>query len=234
MKTIVYTTFLILFTLCSKAIFAHALWIETNSLGTKGQAHEVKVYYGEYASQEIDPVDKWYSDVKEFTIWLTTPNQEKIQLQKNPAADYIASSFVPTEEGVYTLTIAHAAKDLGGTTKYEFSSTALVAVGEGTLQPLDLSLYVQVPPTIYSKDGVVDAVVIQNGQPLADAEVSVMSGEGWTKVFKTNTAGKISFPAIWKGNYVVEASHVEKKEGVWHEKPFKRTWQGATTFVQVQ
>ncbi|NGM60854.1 DUF4198 domain-containing protein [Sphingobacterium sp. SGG-5] len=234
MKTIGYTTFLLLFTLCSQAIFAHALWIETSHSGTKGTPHDVKIYYGEYASQEIDSVGKWYSDVKEFTIWLTTPSQKKIQLQKSLSADHATASFIPDEEGVYALTVVHPAKDLGGTTKYEFSSTALVAVGNAVLKPLDLPLYVQAAPRAYAIGESVDAVVFQQGQPLANAEVVVMSGEGWTKVFQTNADGKISFPAIWKGNYVVEASHMEREEGVWHEQPFKRTWQGATTFVQVR
>ncbi|MGH2624546.1 MAG: DUF4198 domain-containing protein, partial [Sphingobacterium sp.] len=43
---------------------AHALWIETATLGKKGTLHDVKVYYGEFALNERDAPEKWYSDVK--------------------------------------------------------------------------------------------------------------------------------------------------------------------------
>lgn len=220
----------------SKMTFAHALWIETSAIGIKGKAQEVKIFYGEYAAGELEPVDKWYSDVKDFKLILTTPAQQQVELTKEAAADYFIASFTPEEDGLYTLSVVKPAKDLGGTTRYDFSSIVRIAVGKSAAQSsgLDIPLYVQVSPAVYKKNTNIEAVVLKEGKVLADAELIVMSQEGWTKVFKTNSEGKVSFPALWTGNYVLEASHSEAREGSWHDKEFKRIWQGATTFIQVK
>ena len=80
-KTIL-TALLLLF--ASNATFAHALWIETASSGKLGQKHAVKVFYGEFVANERDSVAKWYSDVKDFSLWLVGPDQKKVQLSLTP------------------------------------------------------------------------------------------------------------------------------------------------------
>jgi len=61
---------------------AHALWIETQTNGKLNQKHTVKVYYGEYAEGLVDPIDKWYSDVKDFDLILIAPDGSKKTLEK--------------------------------------------------------------------------------------------------------------------------------------------------------
>src|SRR5690349_17315106 len=121
---------LIFFSIGTVQLHAHALWIETASTGKKGQAQDVKVFYGEYASKELEETGKWYSDVKDFTLWLTVPGKEKVQLNTTAGTNFFSASFTPEEDGIYLLTVSHEAKDLGGATKYEFSSVAAVAVGK--------------------------------------------------------------------------------------------------------
>lgn len=235
MKKLLNLTLMLVCTMIGYNASAHALWIATKSSATINQAHPIRIYYGEYAAQEIEPINKWYSDVKDFTLWLTTPSQQKVKLEKQAATDFFQSSFTPTEEGTYTLTVVHPTKDLGGTTKFEFSSVSFITVGNSVASTAvdDVPLYVQIQPQPYEKGQQVDAAVYQNSKPLADAEVIVMSEEGWSKAFKTDTAGHVSFPVLWSGNYVVEASHSIEETGVWHDKPYQRTWRGATTFIQV-
>lgn len=220
--------------LCSFSASAHALWIESNPLAVKNKAHDVKIYYGEYATNEIEPIDKWYSDVKDFKIVLTTPGQQKMELTKEASADYFTSSFIPEEDGIYILSVVHSAKDLGGTTKYEFSSVALVTVGQTTTALLNLPFCVQIQPKVFQSGQVIDALILQNGKPVPDAELLVMSQEGWSKTFKADAEGKVRFPGIWKGKYVLEASLSKDEGGQWHDKSYKRTWQGATTSLQVK
>lgn len=232
-----YTNFLLLTVvsiLIGFSASAHALWIESNPLAVKNKSHDVKIFYGEYATNEIEPIDKWYSDVRDFKIILTTPSQQQVELIKESSTDYFKSSFIPEEDGVYILSVVHPAKDLGGTTKYEFSSIALVAVGKSNTQILNLPFCIQVEPKTFRNGQVVEALILQNGKPVPDADLLVMSQEGWSKTFTADSNGKVSFPAIWKGKYVLEASLSKDQEGQWYDKPYKRTWQGATTSLQVK
>lgn len=80
-------------------LFAHALWIETNTIGKSGQQHEIKVFYGEYVNNEKEKIEKWYSDVKDFSLWLTAPGKEKVKLNTIAKDDYFSANFTPEKEG---------------------------------------------------------------------------------------------------------------------------------------
>lgn len=223
----------LLLTLGTSQLFAHALWIETAASGKAGQAQEVKVYYGEYASNEREETEKWYSDVKEFTLWLTAPGKEKIKLTTTPGANFYSSKFTPEGDGHYVLTVSHEAKELGGTTKYEFLSTAIVTVGKPGLVdhaaiPASLKLYTTEAKT-YKTNTPVQIKATANGKPLAKTAVSVFSPEGWTKEVTTDENGLITFSPIWPGRYVLEVSAKEKTEGTHHGKAYTAAWQGATS-----
>lgn len=229
-----YLLLSILMILSGFSAFSHALWIETHPKAIKNNLHDVKIFYGEYAAQEIEPVDEWYSDVRDFKIVLTTPSQQKIDLSTEAATDHFKTSFIPKEDGIYLLSIVHPAKDLGGSTKYEFSSVALVSVGQAIAPLADLPFYIHVQPKLFKKGQVIEAIVLQNGKPVSGAELLVMGQEGWSKTWKTDAAGKISFPGIWKGKYVLETSISNDEIGQWHDKSYKRIWHGATTSILVQ
>ncbi len=230
--------FVLLFiALGGKELSAHALWIETNTIGKSGQQHSIKIFYGEYTSNEREAVEKWYSDVKEFSLWLTAPGKEKIKLATSAGSNYFSANFTPEKEGLYWLTIVHEAKELGGTTKYEFSSVATVAVGK--TGPVDFS---QVPNSlkvnttaakIYNINAPIQLKAVLNGQPLANKQVSVFSPEGWSKEFSTDENGLITFKPIWPGRYVVEASNFVKNSGQHNGKEYKAEWQGATSSFEV-
>lgn len=54
-------------------------------------------------------------------------------------------------------------------------------------------------------------VLTRNGQPVADAEVKVISPDKWTKSLKTDAQGAVTVPLQGKGRYLLTASH--KDEG---------------------
>jgi uncharacterized GH25 family protein len=223
----------LLLTLGTSQLFAHALWIETASSGKAGQAQEVKVYYGEYASNEREETEKWYSDVKEFTLWLTAPGKEKVKLTTSPGNNFYSANFTPEGNGHYVLTVTHEAKELGGTTKYEFLSTAIVNVGKPGLVdhaaiPASLKIYTAEAKT-YKTNTPVQIKATANGKPLAKTAVSVFSPEGWSKEVTTDENGLITFSPIWPGRYVLEVSAKEKTEGTHHGKAYTAAWQGATS-----
>lgn len=227
----------LLFTLGTSQLFAHALWIETATTGKAGQAQQVKVYYGEYATNEREETDKWYSDVKEFTLWLTAPGKEKIKLNTTPGSNFYSATFTPEGDGQYVLTVSHEAKELGGTTKYEFIATALVSVGKAaTIDHSVIPVAVKVHPTeakIYKANAPVQVKATANGQPLANTAVSVFSPEGWSKEITTDEKGMITFSPIWPGRYVLEVAAREKKDGIHHGKTYNAAWQGATYSFEV-
>lgn len=234
MKSFVLTIFLAL--LISNS-FAHALWIETSALGKRGQKHEIAIYYGEYATNERDSVAKWYSDVKDFTLWLSIPGKEKIKLETIAGSNSFSASFIPEVDGLYVLTISHEAKDLGGTTKYEFISSAKVTVGKvnSTLSTSPPAL--QITPSeskVYKLNGEVKLIASLNGKPLSKKAISIFSPQGWTKEFTTNANGEVIFNPQWNGRYVAEVSNFEKKAGEHNGKNYTAAWQGATASFVVE
>lgn len=227
----------LLLTLGTSQLFAHALWIETASTGKAGQPQQVKVYYGEYVSNERDETAKWYSDVKDFTLWLTAPGKEKIKLSTTPGSNFYAASFTPDGDGLYVLTVSHEAKELGGTTKYEFLSTAIVSVGkpaaiDHSSIPASLTAYT-LEAKKYKVNAPVQLKAVLNGKPLVQKKVSVFSPEGWSKEMTTDENGVITFNPIWPGRYVLEVSTHEKNSGDHHGKAYTAAWQGATSSFEV-
>lgn len=218
-------------------LFAHALWIETKSTGKKGSNQEVKVFYGEYVTNERDSVAKWYSDVKDFSLWLTTPSKEKIKLGTTAGSNFYSANFIPKEDGIYLLTVVHEAKELGGTTKYEFSSLATVAVGKATIVDggaITNQLYASaVDAKIHKANTPVKIKAILDGKALADKNVTVFSPEGWSKEYKTDESGHFEFSPLWAGRYVIEVSDFKKTTGEHHGENYTAIWQGATSSLEV-
>lgn len=227
----------VLFTLGTSQLFAHALWIETTSSGKVGQVQQIKVYYGEYATNEREEISKWYSDVREFTLWLSAPGKEKIKLATTPGNNFYSATFTPEMAGQYILTVSHEAKELGGTTKYEFLSTAIVTVGKSEAVnyaaiPAALKVHT-LESKVYKINTNVQIKAVANGQALAKTAISVFSPEGWSKEITTDENGLISFKPIWPGRYVIEVSAREKKEGTHNGKAYTTAWQGATSSFEV-
>jgi len=234
LKSLLFTLFLVV---SANQLFAHALWIETKTAGNIGKSHEVKIYYGEYATNEREETAKWYSDVKTFSLWLTAPGQEKVKLNTQEGDNFYGATFTPEKDGVYTLTVVHEAKELGGTTKYEFSSIASVAVGKAAeinLSPIANSLKISAKEAKEFKNNTeVNVKAELNGKPLVNKPVSVFSPEGWTKEYTTDGNGNITFKPLWPGRYVLEVSNFEKTTGDHHGKTYSAIWQGATSSFEV-
>ena len=76
-----------------------------------------------------EKIADWYSDVKSFDLWLISPNQQKTKLIVTPGTDTYTAELTPEQNGVYTLAVGHATKELGGITNYQFNATAAVTVG---------------------------------------------------------------------------------------------------------
>lgn len=215
---------------------AHAIWIESNSKAVKNQGHEVKIFYGEYPSGELEPTAKWFSDLKDLEVWVLSPSQKRTKLVLTDATDHLKGSFVPQEDGVYYISTAHSTRELGGKTKYEFSSVLPVTLGKATTAASlpKQALAVISQPGVYTADQQIELQVLRGGEVFQGVEVMIMSPEGWVKTIKTNEKGLVTFTPLQKGNYVIEASDYKEEAGEWNSKAYTHSWKGSTTHLVVK
>ncbi|MFZ6013093.1 MAG: DUF4198 domain-containing protein [Bacteroidota bacterium] len=224
-KQLLLTLFLNLFG-CS--IYAHAIWIEANNKGAVGKAHEIKIFYGEYAAKEFEENDKWYSDVNTFTLWLVSPDGTRKQLECKPGEKHFLSSFTPEKQGTYIVATAHSAKDLDGTMMYQFNASAVVTVATGSSsgQQVTNDLYLQPEKSIDKKHGAVKA--FYKGKPAGKITITVFGPSGWSKNFQTDENGVLQFELLWKGWYALEGSSTVTEKGTHYDKPYEEIWRCAT------
>jgi uncharacterized GH25 family protein len=222
----------------ASSLFAHALWMETKSTGKKGQAQEVKVFYGEYAQNERDETGKWYSDVKELSLWMIGPDQKKVKLNTTLGANVAIASFTPETDGQYTLLVSHEAKELGGTTKYHFLTSTTVQVGKpaalvnGDVISNELKVF-PVNATVYEAKKAVKLKAVHNNELKAGATVSVFSPAGWSQVLTTDKDGQIEFTPLWPGRYVVEVTDFKNTKGQHNGAAYEAVWLGSTYSFEV-
>ncbi|MGY0037694.1 DUF4198 domain-containing protein [Pedobacter sp. NJ-S-72] len=236
MKKLAFLTLSILFCFITTNLSAHALWIETGTTGKIGQQQTVKVYYGEYAANERENISKWYSDVKEFTLWLVGPDQQRTQLKLTSDSNAFTSSFTPDKNGLYALEVSHEAKELGGTTKYHFLASTNVTVGKSistatTTNVLNLKLDNTSPLKV---NQTVKLTASLNKEAAKAKTVSIFSPSGWAKETKTDENGLVQFTPIWPGIYVIEVAEFQKVKGEHQGKAYEAIWQGATYSFEVK
>ncbi|QNK63299.1 DUF4198 domain-containing protein [Pedobacter sp. PAMC26386] len=235
MKKLVFLTLSILFCFITTNLYAHALWIETNNTGKIGQQQTVKIYYGEYAANEKENVSKWYSDVKDFTLWLVSPNQIRTQLKLSADSNSFTSNFTPDQNGLYALEVSHEAKELGGTTKYHFLASTNIIVGKGltasSTNVLNLQLNTASPVKV---NQTVKLAASLNNTAAKAKTVAILSPSGWAKETKTDENGIVQFTPLWPGKYVVEVTEFQKVKGEHQGKSYEAIWQGATYSFEVK
>ena len=238
MKNIAFAMVTLLLTLATGSLFAHALWIETPATGKVGQKQPIKIFYGEYADLGRDSVSTWYSDVKEFSLWLVGPDNKKTQLEVTPGLNYFEGSFTPQQNGSYTLSVSHEAKELGGSTKYHFLSSATISVGNvaplATQNQNTLRLHLNDVSSLKLKNTIKMTAFLKDAAAEKKA-VTVFSPSGWSKEFYTDESGAFTFTPLWPGRYVVELSDMDRKAtGTHHGKDYTGVWKGATYSFEVK
>ncbi len=229
------TLFLItLFTFGSISLFAHALWIQTAGAATKGQKHKVEIYWAEDGQNERLQIDKWFSDMKNFILFVTTPDGTKQQISVTSDSDHYIGYFTPEKEGVYILSVTHTAKDFGGgAAKLQYNATAAVNVGKAAARAVpaidnELKLTGDFKNT-YQQGKTISFNYLFKNAPREKVEVEVFAPSGWSKTFQTDTKGCIKLPLIWSGQYAVEARYYAEDEGGdFNGISYKTTWRCTT------
>lgn len=208
---------------------AHALWIHTDSQGQKGQSHAFTIYYADYHEGAVETIADWYSDVREFDLYLVSPSGTKTQLDYEAEKDFVKGSFVPEEEGIYRLEIGHSSKTEAGETLYQFNALAYVSIGSKTKQANfknspDLVLLPGKSKGVYQ--------VQLEGKPLPESEVSILGPDSVSQTLSSDAKGEFAADFSSKGTYYVEAStYKEYPQG--HSSGLSGIWRCVTQVIQI-
>ncbi|MEL1255157.1 hypothetical protein AAEO57_15310 [Flavobacterium sp. DGU38] len=231
--------FAVLMLVVSPALFAHALWIETKATGTKGKAQEISVFFGEYADNDITKADKWFSDLKEFTLIVISPSKKETKLTAKALENKYQAFFTPDEDGVYTIAMHHKVKDVYGTMVLDYNSSATVTVGiatkgnEATANSNVISLFSKDVINAKQKNKVT-VTASYDGKIAKEQKIKVIAPNGWEKELWSNENGEVSFTPIWSGNYMVEFAYTEKTAGEHNGKKYDEIWKMATYLIAVK
>lgn len=225
-----------LFLCISFSTFAHAIWIETNATGNKGKQQEVKVFLGEYSSGKPDSLKNWFSNMRDIKLTLTTPDGNSKILSLTPSVDHYATSFIPTEDGVYMLSITHTVADIYGETKIEYYATATVQVNSTNFETLPKATLLALKPSNaqYHINQPIGIQVLFEQKPLAAAKVVIDASHGWSKTLDTDTYGNSKFIPLTPGRYMIEAIKNDKVVGSYLGKAYKTISHIVTYCIQVQ
>jgi uncharacterized GH25 family protein len=235
-KTIIVA---LLLSVASPSLFAHALWIETKANGTKGKPQEISVYFGEFSENDITKADKWFSDLKDFTLVVISPSKKEIKLKATALENKYQAFFTPEEDGVYTVVMQHTVKDVYGTMKLDYNSSANIVVGNklfgnvATANSNKISVFTENASKL-AKNTKITAIASYNAAIAKEQKVKVIAPNGWEKEMWTNENGEFSFTPIWSGNYMVEFSQTEKSAGEHNGKKYDEIWKMATCQLSVK
>ncbi len=232
-------TLLLLMFVATPSLFAHALWIETKATGTKGKAQEISIYFGEFADNDITKADKWFSDLKDFTLILVLPSKKETKLTSKALDNKYQAFFTPDEDGVYTIVMHHKVKDVYGTMVLDYNSSATVTIGNktagnyATANNNIIGLFSE-NADIAKKNVSINVFALYEGASAKKQKVKVIAPNGWEKELWTNDKGEISFTPIWSGNYMVEFAYTEKATGEHNGKKYDEIWKMATYLIVVK
>ncbi|MFW0737042.1 DUF4198 domain-containing protein [Flavobacterium sp. T12S277] len=238
-KTLKSITFLLLMLVASPALFAHALWIETKATGTKGKAQEISVFFGEFSDNDITASAKWFSDLKDFSLVVISPSKKETKLTAKALENKYQAFFTPEEDGVYTVVMHHTVKDVYGTMKLDYNSSATVTVGNAA-KGNDAAANTNII-SVFSKEvtaakqkTAININALYEGAAAKKQKIKVIAPNGWEKELWSDDKGEISFTPLWSGNYMVEFAYTEKTAGEHNGKKYNEIWKMATYLIAVK
>ncbi|WP_264523275.1 hypothetical protein [Flavobacterium sp. N502536] len=238
-KTLKSITFLLLMLVASPALFAHALWIETKATGTKGKAQEISVFFGEFSDNDITASAKWFSDLKDFSLVVISPSKKETKLTAAALENKYQAFFTPDEDGVYTVVMHHTVKDVYGTMKLDYNSSATVTVGnavkgnDATANTNIISVFSK-EVTAAKQKTAININALYEGAAAKKQKIKVIAPNGWEKELWSNDKGEITFTPLWSGNYMVEFAYTEKAAGEHNGKKYNEIWKMATYLIAVK
>ncbi|PWS27623.1 hypothetical protein DHW03_08535 [Pedobacter yonginense] len=217
--------------------FAHALWIETPSNGKKGQAQEVRIFFGEYESNQPDSTAKWFSNLKAFRLILTAPNGKTQLLKASPDVQFFKTSFTPDEDGTYQLSVVHEVEGIFENAKIDYYAFADVRVGNGKTNnnhPTKAALTIRPDKTALKSGDVAIYKMKYQKAPFAKQKLSIVGPDRKVQATETDADGKFTFKPEQQGNYFFEAFTEDKTPGQLNGKNYEKVWHLVTYTTEVK
>lgn len=213
--------------------FAHFFWIETNTKGIINQEHEVRIYFGEFASNVIEKTNgEVFQNAKHFTVWVIDQQGNKTELKTTSTASHHVGKFTPKSEGTYSIILDNKKYKVLDYTKYDYGifrpqyhSITKVEVGNNivhktaSINPESITII-----DLSSEKEKVKIQVLFKNKPLEEVEVTVFMKEDWSKKLKTDKKGMITFNRSFKTGHVIEATHEDKVPGNYDGVDYQFIW----------
>ncbi|SFD62581.1 protein of unknown function [Chitinophaga sp. CF118] len=225
--------------LCVHTLSAHAIWLETSTTGKIGQAQEVKVFLGEYGDNQRDSLQHWFSNTKEFTLFLIAPDGSKKKLDCVENGNNFKATFTPEVAGTYTLSIDHTIKNIYDGNKIRYYALGVVKVSN-SLTGIDnmkqhAGLVLLTAPDKAHKINIPENVqLLYNKAKPAESAVTVQSPAGWSKKFTADKNGVVTFSPFWPGRYMLEGTFAEKESGKHEGAEYTGVWHCVTYCMDVE
>lgn len=234
-------TLLVLTLLIQASASAHYLWIETAPNAKLNEEHLVKVRFGEYTYGAIEKVgSEAFNGVKNFKLWLVSPNGEKIELETNAGSDFYSARFTPSENGTYTIALNNTEMEVLDYTEYDFGifkpqyhAKAKVTVGD-TPKALTTTNFegieiIDLSEKLAQAGNEVKLKVLFKGEVLVEQEVVIYVSDLWSKKLTTDENGEVRFKLPWNETlYTVETTFNEDLPGKFNGKDYEFIWHCAT------
>jgi hypothetical protein len=206
----------LLLLLSTHFLSAHEMWIETKPVGKIGTTQEVKVFFGEFSWNKPTPTAKWFSDIADCILILTSPDGKTTILEKTKEDTYYKANFTPTQNGMYKLSFVHVVKDVYKEMKLTYISAALVNVSAPKKESVlvwEGQYQLQIQNSAFVKNYPTHFTVLENGKSYDNKMVEISNLDSATQNITTNTNGVFALPKNWKGGQLIQLSHPLKMEG---------------------
>ena len=170
---------------------AHEIWIERDGAGP------VRVNFGEPAQEVADHGEDEIGRLKDFDLFGVQGKAGKAQRQ----GDHLVAPL--SGDGDAWLFDGDVFEPWQGENGGHESVTYYARAGrQDTRARLDFEL-------VPTQPGGVDFTMLFRKQPLAEAEVTVIDPQKWSKTLKTDAQGRFTLPALRQGRHIVVVSHKE-------------------------
>lgn len=168
---------------------AHEVWLERDGAGP------VRVYLGEPAEPVPAGGDPEFAKLKAPVVFTTDRSAPAALTRKT---DHLEAAV--TGDGDVRATDDSVFAPWGEDDAKEAAVFHARAGRTETRTVLDLEIAPVTP------EGDTFAVTYE-GSPLADASVTLINPDRWSKSFKTDAAGRLTIPTTWDGRYLLAVSH---------------------------
>ena len=205
-----------LFLISSHLLSAHEMWIETNPIGKIGSSQEVKVFFGEFSWNKPTLAAKWFSDIADCKLTLTSPTGKITILEKSKDENCYKASFTPDETGIYKLSFTHVVKDVYKEMKLTYISAALVNVSapkKGSTLVWEGQYQLQIENNELVKGYPNYFKVLEAGQNYNSKMVEISNLDSVTQNVTTNGKGIFNLPKDWKTEQLIQLSYALKVDG---------------------